>query len=170
MRGLATGNREGKPVEREQQIHTPEIILEVCENVWSHINLDPCASREYTCRAQHEYFDGGLELEWCDGVYVNPPYKHLKLWLTKSITEHDAGREEQILLFPVRTNRSWWCGYMDREHGPVTSAAWLKPLKFHGFKSAFPAPLVLVYTGQHVDDFNATVDAAGIADHIGDGI
>lgn len=170
MRGLATGNREGKPVGREQQIHTPDVILDVCEAVWGNITLDPCASGEHSCRAQHEYFSDGLEATWMDCCFVNPPYKHLESWLEKSCFEwNESDVHEQILLFPVRPNRSWWCRYMSDDE-IVASVAWLKPLKFVGFKSAFPAPLCLVYTGKDVVTFEEAVRTKGIAHHIGMGI
>jgi hypothetical protein len=75
---------------------------------------------------------------------VNPPYEDLEDWLHKSTIEVQHGNTEQILLFPVRPNRTWWCKYMAEV---ATSVAWLKPLKFVGFASGFPAPLVLVHTG-----------------------
>lgn len=150
MRGLATGNRAGKPATREQQIHTPECVLNICRHVWpSGIYLDPCASPEHSF-ATVEYRNRGTEQRWFDRSYINPPYADLKLWLAKSAAELTSGVSEQILLFPVRPNRVWWCDYMRRDG---VTAAWLKPLKFVGFYQAFPAPLVLVYTGNHVARF-----------------
>lgn len=162
MRGLATGNRTGKSVKREQQIHTPECVLDVCRAVWkSGIYLDPCASPEASF-AEIEYRERGTEQPWFDRSYINPPYVDLKLWLAKSATEFDAGVVEQILLFPVRPNRKWWCDYM---HSDGITAAWLKPLKFVGFDQAFPAPLVLVYTGEQVARFSKA--AKPLACHVG---
>lgn len=163
MRGLATGNREGKAVKREQQIHTPECVLDVCRTVWpAGIQLDPCASPELSF-AEIEYRECGDELPWFDHVYVNPPYVDLKTWLKKSTEEFDSGRSrEQILLFPARPNRRWWCAFMARR---CLTTAWLKPLKFRGFAQAFPAPLVLVYTGTNVSAFVEA--AAPLACHVG---
>jgi hypothetical protein len=42
MQGLATGNRKGKPAEREQTILTPQCIVDVCVHMWGKINMDPC--------------------------------------------------------------------------------------------------------------------------------
>jgi hypothetical protein len=81
MRGLATGNREGKAVEREQTVHTPESILDVCREVFlgGEIMMDPCASRGHEF-ATHNWYeeDDGLSEGWMHGTYWNPPYKYLK--------------------------------------------------------------------------------------------
>jgi hypothetical protein len=54
------------------------------------------------------------------------------------------GVHEQILLFPVRTNRTWWTEYA---RAVPSSIAWLRPITFAGYEGSFPAPLVLVHTG-----------------------
>jgi hypothetical protein len=158
LTGFATGNRTGKPAEREQQILTPQCILDVCTALWGAIHLDPCAASVTQPIATKNYYGhnndpraggNGLTDPWCNYAYVNPPYKHLKLWLAKSLSEV-AKAQEQILLFPVRTNRVWWCDYVRLT---PTAVSWLKPLKFKGYKQAFPAPLVLVYTGNNSSDF-----------------
>lgn len=152
MQGLATGNRAGKPKLREQEVLTPLSILDVCEGLWGGIELDPCAAAQRVI-ARRSYVhpeQDGLTGLWVDQCYVNPPYKDLKKWLRKSTSEDARGVHEQVLLFPVRPNRVWWCEYM---HEVPTSVAWLKPLKFKGYSQAFPAPLVLVYTGYNIDTF-----------------
>lgn len=157
MQGLATGNRAGKSAKREQQIHTPDSILAVCRAVWPEgIALDPCASHDRVPIASLEYFGpalgrfDGIVANWADRTYFNPPYAELKAWLDKSTREYAAGVTEQIGLFPVRPNRVWWCQYVSIV---PTRIAWLRPLKFEGYAQAFPAPLCLVYTGQHAGQF-----------------
>lgn len=193
MTGLATSNREGKPAQREQEIYTPWEIVDVCLNTWPEgIALDPCSGPVSLVPAASAYTgvkidtgdvnkDGtaitrwggsGLIAPWCARTYVNMPYGDLEDWLHKSAIEHSHGNTEQILLFPVRPNRTWWCRYMAEI---ATSVAWLRPLKFVGFSSGFPAPLVLVHTGPNdpglmlVDDtvsrFRAAV--AGLSTFVG---
>lgn len=157
MRGLATGNREGKPAEREQDIHTPDVILDVCAALWGSIEFDPCASRTCEPFASRNLYieDDGLSVAWEPGAFWNPPYKDLAAWLA-----HAAAQEERIGLYPVRTNRQWWCDFHSRH---VDRIAWLKPLKFAGFKQAFPAPLVLTYQGIDPEGFEEVVARAKIA-------
>lgn len=154
MSGLATG---AKGNEREQDIHTPECVLDVCRATFGGtIVFDPCGSRTrepfagMTCY-ERSANDGGVG-EWPCGTFYNPPYKNLKDWL-----EHAADQPEHIGLYPVRPNREWWVGYHSEEAGIVKAIAWLKPLKFEGFTQAFPAPLVLVYSGHRVDAFKTAV-------------
>ena len=173
MRGLATGNRDGKAAEREQTILTPWEIVEVCLATWpSGIALDPCTAAGSLVPAARTYNilrgENGLELPWHDGSYINMPYNDLEAWLDKSTVESVCGISrlldpmfegapgafEQILLFPVRPNRAWWCEYMSTV---PTVVSWLKPLRFEGYESGFPAPLVLVYTGANTEAFREAV-------------
>lgn len=172
MRGLATGNREGKPDKREQQIYTPWDIIEVCHETWPEgICLDPCSGpdslipsavsyrgykidtgrKDKDGRAVTRWGGSGLIAPWAMRTYVNPPYEDLEDWLYKSTIEHKHGNTEQILLFPVRPNRMWWSEYMSTI---PSSVAWLRPLQFVGFDSGFPAPLVLVHTGAFADNMH----------------
>jgi len=170
MRGLATGNREGKPEEREQQIYTPWEIISVCLATWGRIELDPCSGPDSQVPAIVRYDEhvDGLTSPWVNGTYWNPPYADLAAWLNKSDRENLIGMNalcdpdhagpdgsyEQIGLFPVRPNRVWWCEYMSTI---PTVVAWLRPIKFVGFKSGFPAPLVLIYTGSNTEAFREAV-------------
>lgn len=163
MSGLATG----KKTVREQEILTPACITDIARAVFGgQIQLDPCAAinREtlqvlgttnpvstfsgYCPEDDGKMYreDDGLSQSWVDDTFVNPPYRDLKAWLAKSLVEKS---KEQILLFPVRPNRVWWCDYM-RE---VDVYAFLKPLRFVGYNQAFPAPLCLAYFGPRKREF-----------------
>lgn len=155
MKGLATG---AKGNEREQDIHTPACVLAVARTTFGEISLDPCASNTRVSFAHVNWFDSGTCHDWPIGTFYNPPYKNLKDWL-----EHAAEQPEHIGLYPVRPNREWWVGYHSAEAGIVKAIAWLKPLKFEGFTQAFPAPLVLVYSGHRVIEFKAAVLASQLA-------
>lgn len=169
MRGLATGAREGKALKREQTVYTPQVVLDVCIGLWGQIMLDPCSGPNSIVPAVEAWYGEeietgrtgkngpitewrgpGLVQPWRDCVYVNPPFEVLGEWLDKSSEEYASGASEQVLLFPVRPNRQWWVDYMQTIPSAV---AWLKPLPFHGQEQAFPAPLVLVYTGVHTELF-----------------
>lgn len=161
MSGLATG---AKGNEREQDVHTPDSVLAVCVETFGQILFDPCGSRTREAFADTTCYEGendGLGGDWPLGTYFNPPYKNLKDWL-----EHACEQPEHIGLYPVRTNREWWCAYHSAELGNVKAIGWLKPLAFAGHKQAFPAPLVLVYTGHRTEAFVRALAASGLAHHI----
>lgn len=45
----------------------------------------------------------GLEMEWLDHNFVNPPYSDLSRWIDKAISECEKGRTV-LLLIPARTD------------------------------------------------------------------
>ena len=45
----------------------------------------------------------GLEIEWKQKNFVNPPYSKLKEWIIKAIEEHKKNKEV-IMLIPARTD------------------------------------------------------------------
>ena len=63
--------------------------------------FDPCPLR---C----ETFNG-LEVDWNEIVYVNPPYSHIEAWIEKGLTEIRKGNAEKIVyLIPLRTDSWYW--------------------------------------------------------------
>lgn len=53
------------------------------------------------CPINHK--KNGLEIEWKEFNFVNPPYSQLKKWVEKAITEHKKGKSI-IMLIPARTD------------------------------------------------------------------
>lgn len=141
------------PGKREQTILTPPCVVEALQQMWPEgIALDPCPEHATFNCAQNipaedwlHYHQGeddwrnGLLCPWRDRTYCNPPYGELKKWMEKSYAED----VEHVMLVPVRTHRSWF--RLDR----YDAVAFLKPLKFVGFKQAFPAPLAVLYRAAH---------------------
>lgn len=154
------------PGERPQEIYTPSELVEPLREVWGTIELDPCwgpgsivnATRtcyvpprislsstgapKITFQAAPDELDG-LTTPWCDYTFVNPPFKYLEQWLRKA--EHEAlyfGHEIAVLC-PARAHRKWF-RRLTRSADAVID---LDPVKFVGYRSAFPVPLVLIYWG-----------------------
>ena len=131
--------------EREQEVLTPDWILDVVREVFGGvIVLDPCAPTHHDVIALGNYTeaDNGLVLPWTDGTYFNPPFADLQAWLEKASTEArpSAPRGPRTIgLFPFRPHRRWF-------HAPLRGAEVVflnYNVKFKGHKNAFPAPLVL---------------------------
>lgn len=143
MKGLATGNRPGKPAARKQEVLTPQCIVDVCNKMWGQIALDPCwapgAITDPLRRFEYPHQDG-LKDPWSRFSFINPPYKDLKAWLAYGRTQPD----EQIWLVPVRTHRKWWRQWRDG----LDAYNELNGLKFLGYNQVFPAPLLLGYAGE----------------------
>lgn len=78
----------------------------------------PSLIYDYFCRSK--YFDpcpfksefDGLEIEWGDYNFVNPPYSKISKWIDKSIEQNEKGKEV-ILLIPARTDTKWFRKLVD---------------------------------------------------------
>ena len=51
-------------------------------------------------------FDG-LEIQWHDEVFCNPPYSQARLWIEKAIPEKE-NCDSIVLLLPNWTDRKWF--------------------------------------------------------------
>ncbi len=155
------------PGTRKQEIYTPPVLIEAILKVWPHIALDPCSGPESIVGAQRSFYTppsvvltptgkqkivyipvggdsvDGLTTEWVDYTYANPPYKLLKDWLLKARVEGDIQEREVMMLVPARGHRTWFRDVL----ASASEVCDLNPVKFVGYKSAFPAPLLMVYWG-----------------------
>lgn len=154
MRGLATGNREGKPEKRLQEILTPQSIVNFVLRLWPEgISMDPCASTDprSLVDAVVKVFKpgpgtmgkGGLDANWHDRTYVNPPFAELQAWLNKANASALPPRDRVVVLAPVRSHRSWW----RRAAHAARAVVELDPVAFVGYDDVFPAPLCLMVWG-----------------------
>lgn len=139
MTGLATGKKKKRP----QEILTPKCVVEFLEDLWGTIMLDPCATRDKRSVVNAEFRryeeDNGLEYEWTDGTYVNPPYSDLQIWMMKTCEQAQRGIRIAMLC-PTRGHRVWW--HAARESASVHVE--LKPLSFIGYNGSYPAPLSIL--------------------------
>ena len=74
----------------------------------------------YDFYIRNNYFDpcplnsnfDGLNIEWKEKNFVNPPYSKIKQFVDKSIEEHKKGKEV-ILLIPARTDTKYFRKLVD---------------------------------------------------------
>lgn len=166
------------PGQREQTILTPDYILERVIALWGCIALDPCSDPGLSVPAvAHIVHDpdgpgrvvapqnmlawlpvaDGLAVEWPKYTFVNPPYGTLKDWMIKSA----ATEAEHIMLVPVRTHRAWF------DINKYDAVCFLDPVKFKGYKQAFPAPCALLYKLDAACDYDSD-DVSNFYDHFQD--
>ena len=84
----------------------------------------------------------GLDLEWSDYTYVNPPYSKPEVWVDKAIEENKKGKLI-VMLLRMDTSTKWFKKL--QEHGCLF--LWINGrLRFNNMKPAnFPSMLVILY-------------------------
>ena len=114
---------------------TPEWLYQELNKEFK-FDFDPCPV--------NPNFDG-LNVEWGNRNYVNPPYKDNKLWLKKGFEEWKKGKT-CVFLIPSRTDSRYW-------HDFVMNANEIRfikgRLKFQGAKHSSPFPsCIVVFNGE----------------------
>lgn len=99
---------------------TPVEFVDILEEVWGHIDLDPCAHIESPVRAARKILlsDGGdgLRDEWSGRfVYVNPPFSSMTSWLRRADEMWSLGKVEKVAaLVPARTDSAYFHDHLAR--------------------------------------------------------
>lgn len=109
----------------------------------------------YEFYTRNDYFDpcplnsnfDGLNINWQQKNFVNPPYSKIKQFVDKSIEEHKKGKEV-ILLIPARTDTKYFRKLVDYGCDIVFITG---RLHFNESNSA-PFPSCLIYlTGKQTE-------------------
>ncbi len=97
---------------------------------------------------EEEFFDpcpvdpkfNGLELDWYELNYINPPYSDLPLWVDKAIKLTKKGCVS-IMLLPAKTDQQWFHDIIENNYKII----WIrKRLKFKNNKWSATQPHFLV--------------------------
>ena len=110
---------------------TPKILEEELDKEF-HFDFDPCPSNPDF---------NGLDVEWGEVNFVNPPYgRQIGLWLKKGYEEYLKGKIV-VFLVPSRTDTIWW-------HDFVMKAEEIRfiegRLKFSEYYNSAPFPSAVV--------------------------
>lgn len=96
-----------------------------------HFNYDPCPLGGK---------ENGLEKEWGESTFVNPPYSGIKEWIKKGFWEWQKGKTI-VFLIPSRTDTKWWHEYVMK----ATEIRFIKGrLKFNDAKGSAPFPSAII--------------------------
>ena len=120
---------------------TPKYVYDYLDEEFRFV-LDPCPTKPK--------FDG-LEIEWSDMNFVNPPYSRGTIgpWIKKGIEEQKK-KHYSVFLIPSRTDVKWF--YKMFENATEIRFV-VGRIKFVGAKSSAPFPSMIVYFGPR-DKFN----------------
>jgi hypothetical protein len=129
---LFTGQRV-----REQVICTPPELVAVVDHTFGRglwYDVYPAKGSPATMAGPlPEGWDAyGLQA-WPQNAFGNPPFNELKAALERAQEMFELGRNV-LILEPTRTRRSWYCDAWLT----CTVKAFLKPVKFVGYKNQFP--------------------------------
>ncbi len=81
---------------------TPKALYQSL-NAEFHFDFDPCPLKPNV---------NGLEIEWGDTNFVNPPYgREIDRWVEKGLQESLKGKTV-VFLLPSRTDTRWWHSYI----------------------------------------------------------
>lgn len=83
---------------------------------------------------------GGLERQWGERTFVNPPYSEIKEWVAYGFNQAQKGKTV-VMLIPSRTDTRWWHDYVMK----AKEIRFIKGrLKFNGAKNSAPFPSAIV--------------------------
>ncbi len=117
---------------RDQKARTPETVYNQLNEEFK-FDFDPCPA--------DPKFDG-LEIEWGQRNYVNPPYNDVPSWIKKAYEESQKGKLV-VMLLPVRTQTLWFYNYgrYAKEIRFIQGG-----IRFQGYNHKCPFPLmILIY-------------------------
>jgi hypothetical protein len=108
---------------------TPSEVYRALDDEF-HFNDDPCPL----------HGTGGLEREWGNVTFVNPPYSKIKDWIKYGYEQHLKGKVV-VMLIPSRTDTRYWHDYVmkAREIRFIRGR-----LKFGGATNSAPFPSAIV--------------------------
>ena len=123
-------NTKGLMSSLNQNWRTPQKLYEELNKEFA-FDFDPCPV--------NPSFDG-LNIEWGNCNFVNPPYNKISEWVKKSFEEWKKGKTV-VLLIPSRTDTRWWHDYIMK----ATEIRFIKGrLKFNDNKGSAPFPSAIV--------------------------
>ena len=110
---------------------TPKAFYQALDAEFN-FDFDPCP--------KNPEFDG-LNIEWGQRNFVNPPYgRELPKWIKKGYEESLKGKTV-VFLIPSRTDTRWWHDYVMK----AKEIRFIKGrLKFGGSKNSAPFPSAIV--------------------------
>lgn len=115
---------------RDQFAQTPEDVYKILDEEFQ-FDYDPCPANPKF---------NGLEANWGQSNYVNPPYNSIPEWIKKAYDENQMGKQV-VMLLPVRTHVKWF-----HEYGiHADEIRFIQGgIKFRGYAKKCPFPLMLL--------------------------
>ena len=126
------------------EYETPQELFNHYNSIFN-FELDVCASdKNHKCKQYYSKFDNGLNKEWKNKNWMNPPYgRDISKWVEKAYNE-GLRNKLTVCLLPSRTDTKWWHDYVLKSD----VIHFIKGrLKFNNTKNSAPFPSVIVIFG-----------------------
>lgn len=119
---------------------TPNDVYEKLNQEFN-FDFDPCPLRDER--------EDGLQIEWGNCNFVNPPYSQISKWCRKAYDESAKGKTV-VLLIPSRTDTKYWHDYVMK----AQEIRFIKGrLKFGDAKNNAPFPsCVVVFNNREINN------------------
>lgn len=149
-----------KPGKSEQDVGTPDWLLELVKETWGPIVYDPAASDIHHACANYDTLEtDGLAQDWADRdrafnlyddeadrrlwdgcIWINPPYAKIRPWVEKA-SQHESC--PVVMLVPAAVGSNWWAEHVDGK----AEVYFIRPrLTFKGHDQPYPKDCaILVY-------------------------
>jgi phage N-6-adenine-methyltransferase len=120
---------------------TPQEIFDKLNSVFS-FKTDVCAIPENAkCQKYFTPEDNGLEQEWTESCWMNPPYgREIKKWVKKAYESAKINGATVVCLLPSRTETLWWQKFCAEGEVHFLRGR----LRFSGQKNCAPFPSAIV--------------------------
>lgn len=135
MKRKTPKERLGIGSSKNDNVLTPDWIYESLHSEFD-FNNDPCPPGY-----EKGISPDGLETEWGERNFVNPPFSQIKKWIMKAIKERNKGKLS-VLLLTARINSQYWWNYVWPEASEIRFLQ--GEVKFKGYDSFLPIPISIV--------------------------
>lgn len=163
IKGNKKTHHKGMLTSLRQDWQTPQELYDGLDKEF-HFDFDPCPP--------NPNFDG-LEVEWGESNFVNPPYGRYKegkykgksaqdLFVVKAL-EESKKRKVCVLLIPVRTSSMRWQKYI--LDNPTAEIRFM-PKRFKFSKASTPAMFcsaIVIFDGRHISEKGSDRSSRSVA-------
>ena len=96
-------------VDKKGEYNTPLYLFDYLHKHFR-FELDPCSTKDNHLELPIYYTKNGLEAEWNENTFVNPPYgaENERLWVNKFVQEIGKYNHNYFILLPSKTESQWF--------------------------------------------------------------
>jgi len=125
---------------KNDDVETPEDLFNELNQEFE-FDFDPCPYK-------NPYGIDGLNIDWGEMNFVNPPYSQAKKWIKKALYELQNYGRKSVLFVPLRLYSVYWLRFVVPYANEIRLVS---PIRFKGYAFPLPIPLALIIFTSNVD-------------------